>query len=83
MLVEKCVIKKIKINKIVRILLTILMFILFLLLCVFITRFSTNVLKARHVGFTPHAKGGRKGPNIENRRVGDLNLEIPVDKPRI
>ena len=48
-----------------------------------VPRFSTNVLKARHFGFTPHAKGGRKGPNVENRRVGDLNLEIPVNKPSV
>jgi len=30
----------------------------FFFISVFVTRFSTNVLKARHFGFTPHTKGG-------------------------
>ena len=29
-----------------------------------------NVLKAWHLGFTPHAKGGRKGPNVDHESGG-------------
>ena len=54
---------------------------------------TKNVLKARHIGFTPRAKGCtlvlnlmRKlagiGPNLESR-LGDLNLEILADKHNV
>ena len=46
-------------------------------ICVFVMCFSPNVLKARHFGFTPHAKGGRNSPNVENRRVGGFELGNP------